>query len=108
MRIYVSGPMAGYTELNFPAFKKVTAYLREYGHEVLCPTELGLELEAMDPPPPWQEFLWNDIEEICKFKPHAIVMLDGWRKSRGACIEHAFLEAMNCVVIPEDQLYRIV
>jgi len=105
MQIYVSGPMAGYEELNFPEFKRVTSLLRSWGHEVLCPTELGVELEKLNPPPPWQEFLWTDVEEICKFKPDVIVMLEGWRKSRGACIEHAFLEAMNCAVVPLDQIW---
>lgn len=104
-RLYVSGPMFGYDELNYPEFNRVTKLLRSIGYQVLNPVEVDPELDKIDDLP-WQEFLWSDMKAICEFKPDGIVMLDGWRKSRGACIEHAFLEAMNCAVIPLDQMQR--
>lgn len=39
-RIYLSGPMTGLPELNFPAFAAMTANLRADGHTVTNPAEL--------------------------------------------------------------------
>jgi len=36
-RIYLSGPMTGLPELNFPAFAAMTASLRAGGHTVTNP-----------------------------------------------------------------------
>ena len=36
---YVSGPMTGYPDLNFPAFDSFTADYRRKGHIVISPAE---------------------------------------------------------------------
>lgn len=40
-RIYLSGPMTGLPELNFPAFAAMTTSLRSGGHTVTNATELN-------------------------------------------------------------------
>ena len=41
MKMYLSGPMTGMAENNFPAFHDAAAKLRAGGHEVVNPAELG-------------------------------------------------------------------
>ncbi|MBT9158943.1 MAG: hypothetical protein DDT26_00192 [Dehalococcoidia bacterium] len=43
MRIYISGPMTGLHDLNFPAFRDAAAKLRAIGYEVVNPAELNPE-----------------------------------------------------------------
>lgn len=42
-RIYISGPMTGLPDFNFPAFHDAAARLRERGHEVANPAEINSE-----------------------------------------------------------------
>jgi len=37
---YISGPMTGLPEHNFPAFNAAAAYYRERGFEVINPAEM--------------------------------------------------------------------
>lgn len=39
MNIYLSGPMRGYKDFNFPAFDKAAYELRQLGHNVFNPAE---------------------------------------------------------------------
>jgi len=88
VRVYVCGPMAGYPDHNFPAFKQVTKRLRGLGFEVVCPTEVN-------PVPPteevvaggerWIECLICDIKQMLDCE--ALYILDGWNKSSGATLE---------------------
>lgn len=39
MKVYLSGPMRGYENFNFPAFDAAAAFLRSQGHEVFNPAE---------------------------------------------------------------------
>lgn len=41
MRIYVSGPMTGKPEFNYPAFNAAAKRLRDEGHFVINPAELS-------------------------------------------------------------------
>lgn len=43
MNIYLSGPMRGYKDFNFPAFDKAAAELRAQGHSVFNPAEKDKE-----------------------------------------------------------------
>ena len=40
MRIYIAGPMRGYTLDNFPAFDEAAEYLKRCDWEVISPAEL--------------------------------------------------------------------
>ena len=43
MRVYISGPMSGLPELNFPAFHAAAASLRAKGLDVVNPAEINAE-----------------------------------------------------------------
>ena len=79
-KIYVSGPMTGLPENNFPAFHAATAMLRERGHTVFNPAEVG-EIPGMT----WEFYMRKDIKMLCE--ADAIYLLPGWEKSKGAHLE---------------------
>lgn len=81
-RVYVSGPMTGREELNFPAFKQTTSFLRRLGFEVVCPTEISVTLPAGSP---WSDYLRADLRELLSCD--VLVVLEGAIQSRGARLE---------------------
>lgn len=96
MRLYLSGPMSGIPQYNFPAFIQAAKVLRALGHEVLSPVELDTDKQfntAFEDQKgetengAWAEYLARDIVAMAEFDPEAIVVLPGWEVSRGAKIE---------------------
>lgn len=79
-RIYISGPMSGLPEHNFPAFHAEAARLRELGYDVVNPADLN-----PDPGKGWKDCLRVDLLELLGCD--AIAMLPGWQKSEGAHLE---------------------
>lgn len=80
-KLYLSGPMTGYKNKNFPAFMKAAITLRKAGHHVINPAELDIG----EPRSTWEECLRRDIKE--EMKCNAIATLPGWKKSKGALLE---------------------
>ena len=58
--IYISGPMTGLPELNFPAFHRAEALLRAEGWQTVNPATLN-----PDPAASWEECMRTDIRAIC-------------------------------------------
>ena len=102
MRLYLAGPMSNVPHFNFPRFDSAASLLREEGHHVVSPAELDdprlrdaamrspdgdLELYVAATGATWGEFLQRDLSLICSGRIDAIVVLLGWRKSRGASLE---------------------
>jgi len=77
-RIYLSGPMSGWPELNFPAFHEAARVLRKLGFEVVNPAEIS---ESLD----WHECMRADIKALCDCD--VIALLPDWEKSQGAHLE---------------------
>ena len=92
MRVYVSGPMTGLPNLNFPAFNRAAEHLRSLGHEVVNPAESPLP-DGL----PWSDYLRHDIAEIVTCD--AIHMLRGWRTSKGARLERHIAIALGLVLL---------
>lgn len=90
--VYVCGPMTGYPDENRQAFRDAALELRTAGWGVLSPVELdesdGLEGvdEARDDGE-YRDLLRRDIIRILQEDIAAIVVLEGWRDSRGAALE---------------------
>jgi hypothetical protein len=95
MKWYVSGPMTGYEDLNFPAFAAVTADLREHGHEVISPAE-----HNPDPNADWLECILEDIKLVAQCD--AMIMLWGWNESYGAQIEHLVAQKLQLHIEYEE------
>ena len=80
-RIYIAGPMSGLPDLNYPAFNAMAERLRAHGHHVENPAE--------NPPPKCESWLGYMRMAVAQLATcDAVVMLPGWSKSKGACIEH--------------------
>ena len=79
-RIYISGPMTGMPELNFPAFHAEAARLTALGYEVVNPAKLN-----PDPETGWRERMRNDLAALLTCD--ALALMDGWQKSAGAHLE---------------------
>lgn len=92
MRIYVAGPMTGYSELNFPAFHAAADALRAQGHHVENPAEINA-----DPTAQWLDCMRADIARLVTCE--AVFMLPGWEKSRGANVEHSLAVGLGFEVI---------
>ena len=80
MRLYVSGPMSGLAEFNYPAFREATAALREAGFDTTDPSEADVP-----PGAPWAAFMRFDIKSVCDAQ--GVAVLPGWHNSRGAWLE---------------------
>lgn len=78
MRVYLSGPMTGIADNNFPAFHEHAAKLRAQGFDVVSPAEIQ---EAGT----WELCLRADIRELCTCD--AIALMPGWEASKGANLE---------------------
>ena len=110
MKVYVAGPMTGIPQFNFPAFDEAAKVLRDRGFDVTSPAELDDEVDraaAMASPDgsalsygkgvkkTWGEFLARDVKLLSDGGIEAVVVLPGWRKSRGARLETFVANAMN-------------
>lgn len=99
MTIYLSGPMRGVPQFNFPAFFEAEQRLRDLGHTVINPARHD---EEMYPDiASWEGFDTGNIDECSVFdikhaimwdleqvaECDAIAMLPGWQSSIGARIE---------------------
>lgn len=78
-RIYLSGPMSGIPDFNFPAFNAEASRLRDLGYEVVNPAEINTA------DTPYNECLRNDVKALMDCD--TIAMLDGWMNSNGAHLE---------------------
>lgn len=79
-RIYISGPMSGLPDLNFPAFHAAAAALRAKGFDVVNPAELNADNQG-----DWASCMKADIKAMCDCT--ALALLPGWEDSRGAHLE---------------------
>ena len=109
MKIYISGPMRGYTHYNADAFDEAETKLARHGHTVINPVSLDCA-QGFDP---WEDrdnydstpdgfdlrtTILTDVVQLLSCD--AVYMLTGWRKSRGARAERAVavwagLDVMN-------------
>ena len=79
-RAYLSGPMTGMPDLNFPAFHAAAADLRSRGVDVVNPAEINTDIGKS-----WKACLRADVAALCDCD--AIVLLPGWERSNGAQLE---------------------
>lgn len=93
-RIYLSGPMRGVPERNYPLFNEVAKKLRDAGHTVYNPAEY-----------PWEdspEVMRMAFAAYCSFiclEATTIYMLPGWKLSTGATTEHKLATCLGLEVI---------
>lgn len=99
MKIYVSGPMTGLPEYNYPAFREKSAFLREIGHEVYNPSEFPYDGPLEDFP------IREAFASYCKFiceEADAIYMLKDWKQSAGARVEHDLAKRLGLKIMYQE------
>jgi len=80
--IYISGPMTGYDDLNYPAFDYAARELRFNCENVISPHEIN----SLDNTDSYAECLRKRLFALLLCD--TIYMLDGWCGSKGATLEH--------------------
>ena len=103
-KVYLAGPMRGYPRYNFDAFAAAAASLRKRGLTVFSPAERDIREDGFNPDKdearPMREYMEHDLPAVCR--SDAVVVLDGWEKSKGACLEvHVARRVGVPVVSPE-------
>lgn len=97
MKVYISGPMTGYPEFNYPAFATAEAKLVAAGHDPLNPARHP-KCET------WADYLRLDLADV--LVADAIALLPGWEASRGARLEVHVAHALGMTTVPIDALVR--
>jgi hypothetical protein len=95
-KIYLSGGISGrvYTQVR-DHFDSMEDYLVAFGHEVCNPAKFGVDERS------WEEYMRMSIVELMGCD--AILMLQGWNRSRGATIERNLAWNLNIPVYYERE-----
>lgn len=89
--VYISGPMSGLPELNYPAFNAAAAELRALGFHVENPAEIT------EPPcKSWEGYMRLALAKLVRCDIN--VRLPGWSLSRGARIESGISKELGIEV----------
>ena len=97
-RIYISGPMAGVKDYNFPLFFSVANRLRELGWDVINPAEqFGGYRDGM-----WGFYIGVARDSIIECD--ALTLLEGWEDSDGAVCEKALAQKYGLDIYPIGDL----
>lgn len=86
--VYISGPMAGIPELNYPAFNRAAKHIRNMGYQVENPAS-NLEPECES----WEGYMRLAIAQLMRC--HILVRLPGWESSRGASVENDLAQLLG-------------
>lgn len=92
LHVYLSGPMSGIADFNFPAFIAAAEVLRAAGYIVLNPAEINTDTGMS-----WEDCLRNDIRVLCDCA--AIVLLPGWERSKGAQLEQHIAHRLGMEIL---------
>ena len=99
MKVYLSGPMTGLPDLNFPAFIAEAERLRALGYEVVSPVEINDNQSA-----PWNDCLRDDLKALLDCD--AIVLLDGWQHSAGAHLEMHVAHRVGMEIVLAKDIFQ--
>lgn len=96
MIVYVAGPMTGYEDLNWPAFKAAEARLAEAGYTVVSPTSKGRPDDPALADKSYEWFLRQDLKVL--LEADAVALLPGAQNSNGARLERHVAEKLGMEV----------
>lgn len=96
--VYISGPMTGFPDFNFPAFNAAAERWRHAGWDVINPAEefegrTDLEREV---------YLRRDIENLLRVD--GLALLPGWADSKGARLELAIAQELGLSIFNAETM----
>jgi hypothetical protein len=95
MKVYISGPITGYPDLNRDAFTAAAAALKAHGFEPLNPHDCVPNSDTAT----WEECLRADIAALVQ-ECDGIALIEGWQESRGSKLEVHIGMALHMKVQP--------
>lgn len=96
MKLYISGPMTGLPNFNYPAFHEAKARLIEAGYEVVSPADTTIRNDWE-----WVDYLLLDIDSV--FAVDGIATLRSCEESVGSRIECRIAKRRGILVRPVDE-----
>ena len=94
MKFYISGPMTGLPEYNYPAFFAMEKKLQAIGHwQIVNPARLPHQ-------PTWRKYMVQDILYLLDCTH--VIMLCGWQNSKGAKLEHHIAKELGITILYEE------
>lgn len=99
-RIYLSGPMSGIENHNFPAFNAEAARLRALGYSVINPAEVNPDTSMS-----WHECLRVDIKLLCDCD--MLALLPGWEHSNGAHLELHIAHRLGMYITSSERIVDV-
>ncbi|HBO1301978.1 TPA: DUF4406 domain-containing protein [Pseudomonas aeruginosa] len=96
-RVYLSGPMTGIPDFNYPAFNAEEKRIRALGYIVENPAVNMVYRGA-----PWETFMRDGIKRLMDCD--ILALLPGWERSRGANIERGLAITLGMRVVDAEAL----
>lgn len=98
MTTFISGPMSGYEDFNYPLFHEVGRYLTEKRELFFSPAHHPMSGHELEPPEPdeamsWEYYMRRSLKML--LYSDRILMLPGWEDSRGASIEREIADVLK-------------
>jgi hypothetical protein len=97
--IYISGPMTGLPEYNYPEFHRVAKLIEDAGHIAINPANTGVQ-EGWE----WKQYLTKDLIDLLQADVDFVVVLQDWKTSKGARLEVHVAEALEIPYITLSDL----
>lgn len=104
-KIFISGPMTGYEQHNYPLFEKVEDMLTIAGYKCVNPAKIGMKYdpEKVDQNKKLYKAMEKEIQEAEK-TCNTILLLPGWEKSVGVRLELQTAIRMKMKIVLGDHL----
>ncbi|KAB0728239.1 DUF4406 domain-containing protein [Pseudomonas aeruginosa] len=96
-RVYLSGPMTGIADFNYPAFNAEEKRIRALGYIVENPAVNMIYRGS-----PWETFMRDGIKRLMDCD--ILALLPGWERSRGANIERNLAITLGMHVVDAEAL----
>lgn len=97
-KIYISGKITG-TDDYMERFERAERLLTDKGYTVINPAKINSNL-----PPNTSHEQYMNMSYTMLDMADAIFMMNGWRNSVGACMEHGYAVAKKIRIIEEDDM----